>query len=85
MSNIQVVLNPVVQKLTLAYASQEPETVCISIKDSIGQALYREEVIMEDGFNVMEIMELRNFLPGLYTLELQKADRLFYIHRLVKN
>lgn len=85
MSHIQVILNPAVQKLTLAYASQQSETVCISIKDSIGQALYREEVMMEDGFNVMEILEVQHFTPGLYTLELQKADRLFYTHRLIKN
>ena len=85
MSHIQVILNPEVQKLTLAYASQKPETVSILIKDSIGQALYCEEVRMEDGFNVMEILELKHFLPGLYTLELQKADRLFYTHRLIKN
>lgn len=85
MSHIQVILNPVVQKLTLAYAAQKPETVCIFIKDSIGQALYSEEVMMEDGFTIMEILELQHFTPGIYTLELQKADRLFYTHRLIKN
>lgn len=85
MSHIQVILNPVMQKLTLTYAVQKPEAVCISIKDCIGQTLYSEEVMMEDGFNVMEIQDMQHFMPGLYTLELQKADRLFYTQRLVKN
>jgi hypothetical protein len=85
MSNIQVVLNPVKQKLTLAYASQKPETVSISIKNIMGQTFYSEDVHMNDGFNIMEIQDIRDFIPGIYTLVLQTADRLFYSQRLVKN
>ena len=85
MSHIQVVLNPSMQKLTLAYASQKPETVSISIQNTIGQIFYDEEVYMEHGFNVMEIQDIKHFSPGLYTLILQTADRLFYSQRLEKN
>ena len=73
------------QRLTLVYSSQVQEVVSIAIRDSIGQSVYNEDVEMEDGMNLMQIQDVKDFIPGLYTLELLRANQSFYKQILIKN
>jgi hypothetical protein len=73
-NEIKIYGNPVNDKLTFSYASNETQTVSVKVYDLVGKVLMSQKINSLQGINMMSIPLRSTFKPGLYVAEVTNGS-----------
>jgi len=75
--SLQVLTNPVKEKLVISFSNEIVETAQLNIYDNLGRAVQKQSLNVSQGINTTTVGLNGNYKPGLYIVELvTKAGKL---------
>jgi hypothetical protein len=83
--NLAIYPNPVVDQLKVSFKSNNQGIVVVSLFNTIGKQVFRQENTIETGNNIISI-NIKNYLiePGIYFVKIEAETEIFTRKLIVK-
>jgi hypothetical protein len=76
--------NPTTSNITVTYKSEKSGSVIVRIKNLGGQQLLFKNMAANTGMNNFQLDEVKNFVPGIYYIDIISGNQIIAAERFVK-
>jgi hypothetical protein len=76
--------NPTTSSISVNYKSEKNGSVIVRIKNLSGQQLMLKNMTANTGMNTLQLDEVKNFVPGIYYIDIISGDQIIAAERFVK-
>jgi Secretion system C-terminal sorting domain len=76
--------NPTKSSVSVNYTAEKNESIIIRIKNLSGQQLTMKNSTANTGINAFQLDEVKNFVPGIYYIDIISGNQLIAAERFIK-